>query len=191
MDTELRKVAPCLTVECVKIVRVAFFRGRQLALGLIVATALAGCGGSDSDDESDEFVRQVDALCADARPELAEINAAVIRARDAARAGRVSARETFGTFATLLRRAGTITDRFEAQLRSIEVPSGEEEFHAALLESVERGSANVREQVSAAEDEDAVRLRELSTEGSLIQSERTGLIAGHGGFRECAQDAGG
>ena len=152
-----------------------------------LAAVLAGCGGSDSDDESDEFVRQVDALCADAGPELAEIRTSVLRARDAARAGRVSAPETFDTFATLLRRAGVITDRFEARLRSIEPPSGEEEFHTALLESVERGSANLRAQVSAAEDEDAVRLRELSTEGSLIQSERTGLIAGHGGFEECGQ----
>ena len=160
---------------------------RLLALGIIVAIAFAGCGGSDSDGESDEFVRQVDALCADARPELAEIRAAIIRARDAARAGRVSAPETFDTFAALLRRAGTIRDRFEARLRSIEPPSGEKEFHEALLESVERGAANLREQVSAAEEEDAVRLRELSTEGSLIQSERTGLIAGHGGFEECGQ----
>lgn len=154
-----------------------------------LAAALAGCGGSDSDGESDEFVRQVDALCADARPELAEIRAAVIRARDAARAGRVSAPETFETFATLLRRAGAITDRFEARLRSIEPPSGEEEFHDALIDSVEKGSSNVRRQVSAAEAEDPERLRELSTEGSVIEAERTGLISGHGGFRQCRPSA--
>ena len=156
-----------------------------------LAAALAGCGGSDSEDESDEFVRQVDALCAEARPELAEIRASVIRARDATRAGRVSAEETFGTFATLLLRAGVITDRFEARLRSIEVPSVEEEFHGALIDSVEKGSTNLRKQVSAAEAEDAVRLRELSIEGTTIEAERMGLIEGHGGFRECGQGAGG
>ena len=164
---------------------------RHVVVAVVFAAALAGCGGSDSEDEGDEFVRQVDSLCAEARPELAEIRASVIRARDAARAGRVSAQETFDTFATLLRRAGAITDRFEEQLRSIEVPSGEEEFHQALTESVEKGSTNVREQVSAAEAEDAVRLRELSIEGTTIEAERTGLIEGRGGFEECGQDAGG
>lgn len=160
-------------------------------VAIVLAAALAGCGGSGSEDESDEFVRQLDALCAEARPELAEIRAAIIRARDATRAGRVSAEETFDTFATLLGRASEITDRFEARLRSIEVPSDEQEFHGALIESVEEGSANVRRQVSAAEAEDAVRLRELSTEGSVIEAERMGLIEGHGGFRECGQGGSG
>ena len=157
----------------------------QLVLGVVIAALLAGCGDSDSEDGGDEFVRQVDALCEQTNPDLAEINAALIRARDAARAGRVSPSETFETFATLLRRATAITGRFEARLREIDPPPEERDFHEDLLDSVERGAANVREQIRAAEREDAIELRELSQEGSLLNARTKGLVTGHGGFRFC------
>jgi hypothetical protein len=176
---------------------------RHLALSLLVAATLAGCGGSDSDDDrgtgrtgpssaearpaSDEFVQRLDGSCKAAQPKLAAIMTDLIKARDAARAGRVSAPETFRAFAKLLGRAITITERFEVRLRAIEVPSDERTFHNALVGTVERGLANLRLQVRAAEAQDAVRLSELSRNGSVINARQKGLLTGHGGFRVCGR----
>lgn len=174
---------------------------RYPVFGVIVLATLAGCGGSDSEGgdsrrpvppaevplTSDEFVRRVDALCKDTNPELAEIMTALTKARDAGRAGRVSLPKTFEAFATLLRRADATTGRFRARLRAIEVPRRERAFYDALIESVEEGSSNLRQQVSAAEAQDAGRLRDLSVNGSVINARGKGLIAGHGGFRFCGR----
>lgn len=175
---------------------------RYPVLGVIVLAALAGCGGSDPEDgdsrqpaassaeaqlRSEAFVRRVDALCKETNPELAEIMTAVTKARDAGRAGRVSLPKTFESFATLLRRANATTERFRARLRAIEVPRRERAFYDALIDSVEEGSSNLRQQVSAAEAHDARRLRDLSVEGSVINAKGKGLIAGHGGFRFCGR----
>jgi len=175
---------------------------RQLVLGLMVAAFLAACGGSDSEEDGSRrpapssaraqgagagYVRPVDALCKDARPELAEIRTAVIGARDAARAGRAGLPETFKAFVTLLGRASVITERFQARLRAIEAPRGQAAFHGSLIDSVEAGRSNLREQESAARAQDALRLRELSVKGSVIEAERRGLVTGHGGFRFCGR----
>ncbi|HWC26194.1 MAG TPA: hypothetical protein VG474_06380 [Solirubrobacteraceae bacterium] len=136
---------------------------------------------------SAEFVRRVDALCKETNPELAEIMTALTNARDAGRAGRVSRPDTFEVFATLLRRASATTERFEERLRAIEVPRRERAFHAALVNSVAEGSSNLRQQVSAAEAQDASRLRDLSVQGSVINARGKGLLAGHGGFRFCGR----
>ena len=175
---------------------------RPLVLCTLLAAALAGCGGSDSDEDaspqstapsaekrpaSDKFVQQLDALCKDANPELAEINTALTQARDAARAGQVSPANTFRTFATLLRRASATTERLEAQLRTIKPPADERAFYDALVGSLEQGSSNLRQQVSAAEARDAAKLRDLSVNGSVINAKQKGRIEGHGGFRYCGQ----
>lgn len=168
---------------------------RYAVLGVIIVATLAGCGGSDSKDAesppaqgaSDAFVRQVDTLCKDTNPELAAITAALTRARDARRAGQVSEPKTFQTFATLLRNATATTERFVARLRAIEVPRGERAFYDALIVSVEDGSSNLRQQLSAAEAQDATRLRDLSIKGSVINARAKGLITGHGGFRDCGR----
>ena len=175
---------------------------RPLVLATIVVATLAGCGGSDSDDggsrqptppsaegapATDQFVRQVDALCKDANPELAEINAALTEARDAARAGRVSLANTFRTFETLLRRASATTERLKARLRAIEPPKDERAFYDALVDSLEQGSSNLRQQVTAAKAQDAAKLRDLSVNGSVINARQKGRIEGHGGFRFCGQ----
>lgn len=175
---------------------------RHLILGTILVAALAGCGGSDSDEgdsrqpsppsaegtlAGDEFVRQLDAVCKDANPELARINTALTNARDAARAGRLSLANTFKTFATLLRRASTTTEQFKARLRAIEPPKGERAFYDGLVDSLEQGSSNLRQQVSAAEAQDAAKLRDLSVNGSVINAKQKGRIEGHGGFRFCGQ----
>lgn len=173
------------------------------AVGVIVIlAALAGCGGADSQDgdsrrpappgadarrAGDEFVRRVDALCRETDPERAEIMAALTRARDAGRAGRVSLPKTFEAFATLLRRASAATERFGERLRAIEVPRRERAFHDSLIGSVEEGSSNLRQQVRAAEARDATRLRDLSVQSSVINARGKGLIAGHGGFRFCGR----
>jgi len=171
-------------------------------LGVIVLATLAGCGGSDSEDRDaqrpaphsaeaqltgGEFVRRVDALCRNSNPELARIMTALTRTRDAGRAGRVSLPETFETFSALLRRARGATERFRAGLRAIEAPKAETAFHERLIHSVEQGSSNLRQQVSAAEAQDAARLRDLSVQGSVINARAKGLIAGHGGFRFCGR----
>ena len=176
---------------------------RRLAFA-VLALALfpIGCGGSDEGDEdtrrrastaeearpgTDAFVRRVDSLCKEANPGLAAGAAALTRARDAARAGRVSLPATFKTFEALLRKADETTDRLRRGLRAIDAPEQERAFHAALMGSVEKGSRNLREQISAAEAQDAVRLRELSVQGSLINARAKGLIKGHGGFRHCGR----
>lgn len=171
-------------------------------LAVIVLAALVGCGGSDGEDDnsrrpappsaeerarSAQFVRRVDALCKDTNPELAAIMTALTQARDAARAGRVSLPTTFDAFATQLRRASATTDRFLARLRAIEVPRRERAFSVALIDSVEKGSANLRQQLKAAEARDASRLRELSVRGSVINAGGKGLVSGHGGFRFCGR----
>jgi len=173
---------------------------RQLVLGVIVVSTLAGCGGSDPGDDSsgrparpsaearpanEAFVQRLDALCEDATPKLAEIRSALTKARDAGRTGRVSLPKTFNAFAVLLRRASATTERFKARLRPIEPPVGERAFYDALVDSLERGSVNLRQQERAAEAQDAVRLRDLSVNGSLINAKQKGLITGHGGFRFC------
>jgi hypothetical protein len=174
---------------------------RYPVLGVIVFATLAGCGGSDSEDgdsrrpdppaearlASDNFVRRVDALCRATNPELAEIMRALTKARDAGRARRVSLPRTFEAFETLLRRADATTERFRVRLRAIEVPRRERAFFHALTDSVDQGSANLRQQVSAAEAQDAGRLRDLSVKGSVINARGKGLIAGHGGFRFCGR----
>ena len=175
---------------------------RHLVLVMVVATTLVSCGGSDSDEDtsppstapsagarpaSEEFVRQLDALCKDANPELAEINTALTEARDAARAGRASLESTFRTFATLLRRASATTERLEARLRTIEPPAAERAFYDDLGDSLEQGSSNLRQQVGAAEARDAAKLRDLSVNGSVINAKQKGRIEGHGGFRFCGQ----
>lgn len=176
---------------------------RRLAIAVLTLALLPnGCGGSDEGDEgsarrastaeearpgTDEFVRRVDSLCRDANPALAANAAALTRARDDARAGRASLRETFKRFAALLRKADRTTNRLRGGLRAIDAPEQERAFHAALIDSLEKGSRNLREQISAAEAQDAVRLRELSVQGSLINTRGKGLIEGHGGFRHCGR----
>jgi hypothetical protein len=174
---------------------------RYRLLGLVVLASLVGCGGSDSEDDSpragrppartqpasERFVRQVDALCRDANPELAAIMTALVKARDAGRAGRVSASRTFGAFAALLRKASATTARLQARLRSITAPRQERAFYRALAGSIQEGASNLRRQVSAAEARDARRLRDLSVAGSVINARGNGLIAGHGGFRFCGR----
>jgi hypothetical protein len=161
---------------------------RRLVLGVIAAALLGGCGGSDSEDGGkQQFVRRVDALCKDVNPKLTEINTAIIRARDAARAGQVGLPKTFETLATLLRRASATSDRFEDRLRAITPPAAERDFHGELLASVERGTANLRRQTSAAQQRDAVTLSKLSQRGSVLNTRSKGLLAGHGGFRVCGR----
>jgi len=175
---------------------------RYAVLGVIILVALVGCGGSDSDDgdsrrpatpsadsqrASDEFVRRVDMLCKDTNPQLAAIMAALTKVRDAGRAGRASLPKTFDAFATLLRNASQTTKRFVAQLRAIEVPSRERAFYDALIDSVEKGSSNLRQQERAAEAQDASRLRALSIQGSTVNARGKGLIGGHGGFHFCGR----
>jgi hypothetical protein len=165
----------------------------------MLAGVLAGCGGSDSKDDDPQtqtrpssgaqadFVRRLDSLCQATRPDLAGIQADLIAARDAARSGRVGARETFATFATLLKKAEVETKRFVAQLKSLPVPQAEKAFHERVTKSTEAGVSNLRLQIRAAQAQDAVRLRALSLAGTSIDSERKGLFAGHGGFRYCAR----
>ena len=175
---------------------------RPLVLGTLLVAALAGCGGSDSDEDaspqstappaetqpaSDEFVQRLDALCKDANPQLAEINAALTKARDAARAGQVSAEKTLKTFATLLRRASATTQQFAARLRAIQPPADERAFYGALVASLDQGLVNLRQQTRAAEAQDAATLRDLSVDGSVASAKQKGLIEGHGGFRFCGQ----
>ncbi|HEX8742501.1 MAG TPA: hypothetical protein VF712_05160 [Thermoleophilaceae bacterium] len=159
---------------------------RRLLLVVMVG-AIAGCGGSGSGDDRDGFVQRVDALCRQANPELVEINTALVRARDAARSGRAGARETFATFARLLRRAGAVTGRLVTRLREIEPPARERDFHRALIAAVDEGASNLRRQIDAAERRDAGALRELSRRGSVANARSKGLIAGHGGFRDCGR----
>ena len=175
---------------------------RALVLGTLLVAGLAGCGGSDSDEDasprstappaetrpaSNEFVQRLDALCKDANPQLAEINAALTKARDAARAGQVSAEKTFGTFATLLRRASATTKQFAARLRAIRPPADERAFYDALVASLDQGLVNLGRQVRAAAAQDAATLRDLSIAGSVASAKQKGLIEGHGGFRFCGQ----
>ena len=173
---------------------------RRVLPAAAAAALIAGCGGSDSDDETppagssagtrvmeERYVAQVDAACKEATPELTRIMAAVVRARDAARAGQADPSQTFDTFARHLRRAGVVTERLESRLRTVEPPKGERSFHDALLESVEEGASNLRRQVAAAEARDANRLRDLSVRGSVLSAKGKGLIAGHGGFRFCGR----
>lgn len=169
---------------------------RKLLLAAVAAALMAGCGGSDSDEgdtdrttapSTGDYTRRVDALCQEANPELRRIMAAVTRARDAARAGQVGLARTFETFATLLRRAQVVSDGLEADLREVVPPADERAFHDDLLASLQKGSANLREQVRAAEARDSVRLRELSIRGSVINAEGKGLVAGHGRFRYCGK----
>ena len=176
------------------------------AVGLVAAALLAACGGADSEGPraaggtepgaaegekpraaDGRFVRRVDALCESANPELARINTAILRTRDDARAGRAGLPQTFRTFATLLRRASAVSSRLESRLAQVPAPPAERAFHKALLESVGRGVANVRRQVAAAESRDAIALRELSMEGSVLSARTKGLVRGHGGFRFCGQ----
>lgn len=175
---------------------------RLLALGLLVAAILAACGDSESgrgdssaseatstsaEATSAEFVRRVDALCKSVSPRLTQIQARIIRARDAARAGRASLPKTFETFAALLRQASTIAGRFETSLRQMEAPRSERRFRGALLRSVEQSSSNLQQQVRAAERQDAVELRDLSRQGTVITARNKGLVTGHGGFRFCGR----
>jgi hypothetical protein len=175
---------------------------KPLVLGVIVASILVGCGGSDSEDDNSrgsarssagtrltkaEFVRRLDALCKDANPELAQIRTALVKARDAGRAGRVSVPKTLDTFAVLLRRARAVTERFETRLREIEAPRAERRFYGALVDSVEESSVNLRQQVRAAEAQDASTLSDLSVKSTIIDTERRGLFAGHGGFQTCGR----
>jgi hypothetical protein len=99
----------------------------------------------------------------------------------------VSLPKTFETFAVLLRRARATTERFRSQLRAVEVPRRERAFYDALTDSLAKGASNLREQLSAAEAQDAVRLRDLSVQGSVINAKGKGLITGHGGFRFCGR----
>jgi hypothetical protein len=162
---------------------------KHLVLAVIVASALAGCGGSDSEDDTTraEFVRRIDELCGDANPELAQIRTALTEARDARRAGRVSQAKTFDAFAMLLRRATAVTEHFETRLLEIEAPSADRTFYEALVDSVQESSANLRQQVRAAEAQDASTLSNLSVKSTLIDAERKGIFAGHGGFQTCGR----
>lgn len=179
---------------------------RSLLVGALVVALLAGCGG-DSDDGADRttsstardpvearhererraYVRRVDALCRDANPQLKGIMAALTRARDAARSGQAGLPETFETFARLLRRAQAVSGRLETRMRAVAAPEGERSFHEHVVESVQKGSANLREQIRAAEARDSIRLRDLSVRGSVINAEGKGLIKAHGGFRHCGK----
>ena len=174
---------------------------RYLTLALVTAVAgLAGCGGSESEDgdarppapsggdsqaAKDSFVRRIDALCKEVNPSLKKIRTDLLRTRNAARAGRADPNTTFRTFARLLRKTEGVTNRTESELRAIKPPRSEEGFHKDLLRSLTEGRSNLRQQVRAAEARDAVRLRELSVEGTVISSRQKGLITGHGGFRHC------
>ena len=165
---------------------------RRLLLGALVAAVFAGCGGADSDQKdaapsSGPYVRRVDALCREASPELARIMAALRQARDSARSGQAGLPQTFVTFATLLRRAETVSGWLEAGLRRVDPPAHEQAFHGDLVASVEKGSENLRQQVRAAEARNAVKLRELSVRGSVLNAEAKGRVAGHGGFRFCGK----
>jgi hypothetical protein len=161
------------------------------ALGLVLLALLAGCGNDDEETAGaprrEDFVSQVDALCRSANPKLASIQAEILRARDDARAGRAAPQETFATFEALLERARAVSDRLVIQLRRIAPPAEEEEFHAALVDSLEAGAANVGRQVNAAHGQDAAALRELSVHGSRLNTRSKGLIQGHGGFRHCGR----
>src|SRR3954447_1829824 len=170
---------------------------KGIVFGLMAAAALGGCGGSDaggsdagSSDAKDthpEFVRSVDSLCHETRPELARIQAALVRARDAARSGHASASATFSTFASLLTEAQAATRRFAARLRAVLVPASERAFHRRVVNSVDAGLGSLRRQIGAAHAQDSLTLRDLSVQGTTIDSERRGVFAGHGGVRDCGQ----
>lgn len=173
-----------------------FRRMRRLVLAAVAAAAMTGCNGSDSEGDgadrttsssSDGYVRRVDALCKEANPELARIMRALTSTRDAARSGQVGLPQTFDTFAKLLRRAVAVSARLETGLRDVVPTEREQGFHDDLLDSAQKGSANLRRQVRAAEAQDSVRLRDLSIRGSVLNAEAKGLVAGHGGFRYCGR----
>ena len=166
---------------------------RRLLLGALAAAIFAGCGGgSDSEEDgrkpsSGPYVRRVDSLCQRANPELARITTTLRQTRDAARSGRAGLPETFRRFAVLLRRAESVSESLESGLRRVDPPARERSFHDDLVAAVEKGSANLRQQVRAADARDAVKLRELSVSGSVLNAEAKGLVAGHGGFRFCGR----
>jgi hypothetical protein len=162
-------------------------RLKPLVLGLTLGALLAGCGGSETPNPGDEYVRRVDALCRQARPQLAEINQALIRARDAGRSGRVSLPRTFETFSTLLGRASKVGSTLRAGLGQITPPPAERDFHAELLAAIDQGNANVKRQIDAAQRRDAAGLRDLSTKGTALNERTKGLVTGHGGFRFCGR----
>lgn len=157
----------------------------RLASSVVVLALLAGCGGSDSGDR--EYVKRVDALCKKGNPDLVAIQAALVQARDKARAGEVKTAETFREFERLLAEAESVTRRLTAALREVSPPSSEREFHDDLLGSAEEGVANLRLQQRAARRRDAVALRNLSVEGSRHNAQSKGLIQGHGDFRFCGR----
>jgi hypothetical protein len=176
---------------------------RAFLLGALAAAFLVGCGGDDSGDGDSreptqtsadtrggsDFVASLDSLCRRTRPELVRIRAQLVQARDAARSGQASAATTFSTFVNLLGRAEAATLRFLQRLNALPTPSSERAFRRRAAASVEAGRRNLQRQIQAAQAQDSVRLRELSLEGTTIDSERRGLFAGHGGFRSCAQTA--
>jgi hypothetical protein len=179
----------------------AFPLGALAAALLVGVASLVGCGGDDSEDSESrqpaqtsadtrsgsDFVASLDSLCRRTRPELVRIQAQLVQARDAARSGQASLPATFSTFVTLLSRAESATARFSERLDALPAPSSERAFRKRVAGSVQAGRQNLRRQIRAAEAQDSVTLRELSIEGTTIDSERRGLFAGHGGFRSCAK----
>jgi hypothetical protein len=148
---------------------------RRLALfAFVLAIAAAGCGGGDGGGalSREEFVAQLDQICADFNEKEDEVGE-LETLEQIAEQGAVVRRE-FGAAIERIRNLGEPPEEIRADVnRFLEVS---DELHRLIGELVE-----------AAEQNDLEPLRELAEEGAALQEE-SNEIANRLGAESCAQD---
>jgi len=141
---------------------------------LLIAAALAGCGPLDGDDESseDEFASSGDAICADARAQIAELQ------RDLPK--------TAGEQARFTERLLAIFESELAELEQLEPPADRGAALERYLSARERAISYVEDGLAAAKSGNALAYADAQARVADEQVERTKL-AHQAGFTQCSR----
>jgi hypothetical protein len=143
------------------------------AVTIVLAAALAGCGGGDEDELTrEELVAQGDEICKQGRQQFAELQ------RDPPQSAAESAE--------LTRQLIEITEAEIDDLNDLDAPEESQDALADYLEAREQGLEILRRGLEAAEDEDAEAYAEAQAEIARSQLDRARL-AERVGFDECSR----
>jgi hypothetical protein len=164
-------------------------RGVPVCQVLLAVAFLAGCGGSQSEDDPaaarQEFITAGDAICADAQLEAADL---ARRAQELqAQSGTLSESEQLDDAAELWGDQIEFAERFREQLGNLDPPPGDEARIDELLASLDEGIVTARGIKARLDDGESLPPELVQTYARI--AERGNALARAYGFQVCGRSS--
>jgi hypothetical protein len=154
--------------------------GRSCAAGILVAVALAGCGGDAGPSRAD-FAKRADGVCGPALEKLRVISAEITDVSAGGDPGPI-----FKKSAVLIRRSQVITTRAFDDIDALDQPAGDRDAIKGWVADNRRQNALAGQLASAFDRQDQKRIALVSEEIDALNT-KNNAFAMRFGMKVCAE----